>query len=510
MDNLSIFLCFVIGLISFVLISFKKRYTYWKDRGVPYLEPTIPFGNLPPRQAHFKDIMEPFYKQKKPGAPFMGAYFFRTPVVIATDLDFVQNVLVKDFSNFHERGMYVNEEDDPLSGHMFSLDGEKWKSLRAKLSPTFTSGKMKFMFPTVVDVANRFNSTLSEILETESELEVRNVLARFTTDVIGTCAFGIECNSLKTPNSDFRKYGSKIFDEPLHGSLVQLFLMQYPKIAKKLHLRVFHKEVEEFFMGLVRETIDYREKNNVRRNDFMDLLIQLKNGEALDEHSQKLGRVTFGEIVAQAFLFFIAGFETSSTTMLFALYELALNQDVQEKARQEIETVLSKHEEKLTYEAVKDMVYVDRIISETLRKYPPVVNLIRQAVRDYRVPGTKIIIEKGTAVFIPDFNIQRDPKIFPNPDVFDPDRFTPEQIKARHPMAFLGFGEGPRNCVGLRFGRMQSRIGLITLLKNYRFKPCSKTPIPMVFDEKKTNFITKVWNAFENREIVNRLLFGFE
>ncbi|XP_037902820.1 probable cytochrome P450 6a14 [Hermetia illucens] len=485
MDSLSVVLCFVIGLISFVLISFKKRFAYWKDRGAAYVEPTIPFGNLPIRQVHFIDTTDPIYKQKKPGYPFMGAYFFRNPVVIPTDLDFIQNILVKDFSYFHERGMYVNEEDDPLSAHMFSLDGDKWKSLRGKLSPTFTSGKMKFMFPTVVDVADRFNSTLSEILETESELELRDLLARFTTDVIGTCAFGIECNSLKNPNCKFRNYGAKIFDEPLHGPLVHLFLMLYPNVARKLHLRFFRKEVEDFFMGVVRETIDYREKNNVRRKDFMDLLIQLKNGVALDEHAQKLGRLTFEEIVAQAFVFFAAGFETSSTTMLFSLYELALNPDIQEKARQEIETVLMKYEGKLTYEAVKEMVYVDQIITESLRKYPPVVNLIRQPFKDYRVPGTKIILEKGTSVFIPVYSIHHDPEIFPNPDVFDPDRFTPEQIKSRHPMSFLGFGEGPRNCIGLRFGRMQSRIGLITLLKNYRLKPCAKTPIPMVFAEGK-------------------------
>ncbi|CAD7079517.1 unnamed protein product [Hermetia illucens] len=491
MDNLVIFLSFVVGLFSLVLISFKRRYAYWKDRGAAYLEPTIPFGNLPMRQVHFKDTTGPIYEQRKPAAPFMGAYFFRTPVAIATDLDFIQNVLVKDFSNFHARGMYVNEKDDPLSAHMFSLDGEKWKSLRAKLSPTFTSGKMKFMFPTVVDVADRLNSTLSEILKTEPELELRDLLSRFTTDVIGTCAFGVECSSLQNPNSEFRNYGSKIFDQPLYGALMQLLIIQYPNLAKKLHVRVFQKDVADFFMGLVRETIDYREKNEVRRNDFMDLLIQLKNGEALDEHSQKLGQVTFEEIVAQAFLFFIAGFETSSTTMLFSLYELALHPDIQEKARQEIETVLSKYEGKLTYEAVKDMVYVDQIISESLRKYPPAVNLARQAVRDYLVPGTKTIIEKGTAVFIPVFSVHRDPEIFSNPDVFDPDRFTPDQIKARHPMSFLAFGEGPRNCVGLRFGRMQSRIGLITLLKNYRFNPCAKTSIPMVFKDENPSLSPK-------------------
>lgn len=363
MDNLSIFLWFVVSLICFILVSFKKRYSYWKDRGAAYVEPTIPLGNLPLLKVHFKDTTDPIYKQKKPGAPFMGAYFFRTPVVIATDLDFIQRVLVKDFSSFNGRGIYINEKDDPLSENMFSLDGDKWKSLRAKFSPVFTSGKMKFMFTTVVDVADRLNSTLSETLKAKSEVEVRDLLARFTTDVIGTCAFGIECDTLKNPNSKFRHYGSKIFEEPLHGPLMGLLMIQYPNFARKLHLRLVQKEVEDFFMDLVRGTIDYREQNNIRQNDFMDLLIQLKNGEFLDGHSQKLGRITFGEIVAQAYLFFLAGFETSSSVMVFSLYELALNPDIQEKARQEAETILSKYEGKLTYEAVKEAEYLDQIIS---------------------------------------------------------------------------------------------------------------------------------------------------
>lgn len=483
-ESCQLILLLIIGAVTAFYLFFKKKFTYWKDRGVTYLEPKIPFGNLrmDNKPTNLRLIINKFY-EKKDRSPFVGGYFFFKPVVVATDLDFVKNVLVKDFNNFHDRGVYYNEKDDPLSAHMFALDGNKWRSLRSKLTPTFTSGKMKFMFSTIVDVAEEFRQTLFNIVETPQELELKDLIARFTTDVIGTCAFGIECNSLKDPNAEFRVNGRKFLENPKFHPVFLSFVMQFQSLSKKLHITMLRKDVSEFFMRIVRETIDYREKNNIRRNDFMDLLIQLKNNKTLegDEKTQIPSNLSVEEIAAQAFVFFIAGFETSSTAMSFALYELALNQDIQEKARKEINDCLEKNDGLLTYEVMMNMTYIDQIVSESLRKYPPVNALVRKTNNDYKVPNTNIIIEKGTRIFIPAYSIHHDPEIYSDPEKFDPDRFSPEQIHKRHPMAFLGFGDGPRNCVGLRFGRMQSRIGLIMLLKNFRFTTSEKTLIPMKF-----------------------------
>lgn len=106
---------------------------------------------------------------------------------------------------------------------------------------------------------------------------------------------------------------------------------------------------------------------------------------------------------------------------------------------------------------------------------------MRVAEEDYPVPGTNKIVEKGQRIFIPAYSIHHDPDIYPNPEVFDPSRFESEEIKKRHAMSFLGFGDGPRNCIGARFGQMQTRIGLVTLLRSYRFTPCNKTLIPMKY-----------------------------
>lgn len=100
---------------------------------------------------------------------------------------------------------------------------------------------------------------------------------------------------------------------------------------------------------------------------------------------------------------------------------------------------------------------------------------------NYKVPDTQIVIEKGVTVVIPVYSIHHDPDIYKNPEEYQPERFTVEEIKKRHPMSWLAFGEGPRNCIALRFGMMQTRIGIISLLTHFKFLPCSKTPIPMTF-----------------------------
>ncbi|XP_055637675.1 probable cytochrome P450 6a13 [Toxorhynchites rutilus septentrionalis] len=459
----------------------RKRYSYWKDRGVAYVTPTFPSGNLGGmgRNEHISTLMERCYRKLKGNGPFGGIFFYTNPVAIALDIDFVKNVLVKDFQYFHDRSFYHNEKDDPLSGHLFAMEGTKWKNLRAKLTPTFTSGKMKMMFPTITAVAEEFKKILTQEVTNGSEIEIKEIIARFTTDVIGSCAFGLECNSLHDPEAQFRKMGRKFFEPEFFKVFKNTIAQQFHTVARALHVTTIDADVSKFFLSAVKDTVEHRERHKIERNDFMNLLIKLKNMEPLDEGcTNNSGTLTLEEISAQAFVFFLAGFETSSTAMSYCLYELALNQELQEKARKDVFESLRKHGA-MTYEAVQDMHYVDNCISESLRKYPPVSELTRSISKDYKVPNTNMVLQKGLTMIVPVYGIHHDPEHYPNPEKYDPDRFSPEEVAKRNPYCFLPFGEGPRVCIGTRFGQMQARVGMAYMLNNFRFTLSDKTPIPL-------------------------------
>lgn len=157
---------------------------------------------------------------------------------------------------------------------------------------------MKFMFGTVVEVGERFKDCLFDVVQQHDEIEIKELLARFTTDVIGTCAFGIECNSLKDPEAEFRQHGRAVFGKPRHSAYFFALVGGFKNIARKLHVKNTRDDVSKFFMKVVQDTVEYREKNNVNRNDFMDILIKLKNQDANDKKKV----LTLNELAAQAFV----------------------------------------------------------------------------------------------------------------------------------------------------------------------------------------------------------------
>ncbi|XP_058055541.1 probable cytochrome P450 6a23 [Anopheles bellator] len=472
----------VVALAVATYLLILKRYQYWTDRGVPQAQPEFLIGNVRNvrRTVHLAVRFQEIYNEVKGKHPFGGFYMFLKPVALITDLELLKCVFVKDFQYFHDRGNYYNEKHDPISAHLFNLEGQKWRNLRNKISPTFTSGKMKMMYPTMVAAGKQLTDFMEDSVQHNVEFELNDLLSRFTTDVIGMCAFGIDCNTIRNPDEEFRVMGKKIFQRS--QNLVKLFLVNMlPSVAKAIGIPVFEPDVSAFFMKVVRDTIKYRVENNVQRNDFMNILIGMRSDKESKSDDETL---SFNEIAAQAFLFFLAGFDTSSSLLSFTLYELAMNQELQDKVRVSIREVLERHNGELTYDAMMEMDYLERVMKETLRKYPPISVHFRVATKDYLVPGTKTVIAAGTTLMVPVNAIQRDPQHFPDPERFDPDRFTPAEEAKRHPYAWTPFGEGPRMCVGLRFGLMQARVGLVSLLIRFRFSAGPKTVYPMVLDPK--------------------------
>ncbi|XP_053660254.1 probable cytochrome P450 6a14 [Anopheles marshallii] len=481
----------VVLLLTVAYLFLRERHSFWRRRGFPCKpNPSLLFGQMEGNGStkHAAYVTQEIYNYaKEQGERYVGYSFFFMPILMVCDIELVKTILVKDFTVFHDRGIYSNSRVDPLSGNLFALEGHEWREMRQKLTPTFSSGRMKQMFGTMLQVAEELHKHM--LANIDREIEMKDVLARFTTDVIGTCAFGIECNTLDNPDSEFLKYGKRVFEHRLVAMLKMTFAMLFKGTATKLGVKVTDDDLEQFFLNLVHETVEYRERNDVQRNDFLNLLLQIKNKGCLAEqdggHTGPSGvGMTMNELAAQVFIFFVAGFETSSTVMNFCLYELAKNPDVQERLREEINRAIETNDGKLTYEVVMDQEYLGQVVNETLRKYPPLETTLRMTAQDYTIPGTDHVIPRNVGVQVPVFGIHRDPEHYPDPERFDPGRFSADECQKRPAYTFLPFGEGPRMCIGMRFGMMQVKVGLVTLLRSFRFFPSAQTPERIVFDPK--------------------------
>ncbi|EFN89993.1 probable cytochrome P450 6a13 [Harpegnathos saltator] len=492
----------LIGLLFLgaLYLYFTATFNFWECRGVPFRKPTVLVGNFSSSLLFRKSVpesVEEMYQWFK-DERFFGAFRVRSPVLIIRDPDLVRSVCVKDFACFSNRGIPINNFQDPLSGHLFNLEGRKWKGLRSKLTPAFSSGKLKRMFYLLVECSEELQKLIDTSCNVDrTVVEVRELAAKFTIDVIGSCAFGIQINALTNEESEFHRAAKRLSKPSYKATLWRMLRTAVPRLYRWLGVQVIDPSVTRFFKNVVSQMISQREENSTRRHDFMDLLVELKNRGTLEneagstqfyseEDAQAAKEIELDEntIAAQAFVFFAAGYETSSNTIAFCLHELASNQEIQERARRDIRDAIEARGGKLTYEAVQEMKYLDMVILETLRKYPPAPLLSRKCEYKYQIPNSKVELPAGMRVVIPIYGLHHDPNYYPDPATFDPERFTEENKRTRHPYTYLPFGEGPRNCIGMRFALLQIKMGMISFLKNHRVEICDKSIVPIKFSRR--------------------------
>lgn len=362
-DVFAVLCAFTVGLFTYVTLSFN----YWKNRKVPFASPQYPYGAIKSivrsKVSIGQTIKDIYCEYKAKGCKHVGIYIFTKPIYLAIDPKYIKSIMATDFDTFPDHGNNVNFKHDPLSRHLFNMSGDKWKRLRTKLNPMHSSAKLKVVFDTLLECGDQLLDALNKLYDTKEPINATDMMKRYTTDVIGSIAFGVACNSLKDPDGEFVQYTKKILNSSKRKILKRLMLISTPRIARWLKLVTTRKDVREFFLTLVKDTIDYRETNNASRKDLMQVLIELKNEKNDDPTDSNL---TIEEIASQVFLFFIAGFETTGTGLIFACYQLALNIDLQTRAREEVNAIYKKYDGKMTYDSFMEMTYLKQIIDGKL------------------------------------------------------------------------------------------------------------------------------------------------
>ncbi|BES88396.1 cytochrome P450 [Nesidiocoris tenuis] len=487
----------VLGLVSVALLYYfaYSPFNYWKKRGVAQIDVQYPFiGNA------LKTFLTPIHISRQwgykefPNERFVGTYDNRKPTLLIRDPDLIESVLIKDFSHLSDR----TNRDDPnakMAKNLLNLTGDQWKHYRNKLTPTFSTGKLKGMHSQLTDCGNSLIKFMKS-LDDGRPFEVRDVIQRFTMDVIASCAFGLNIDTINDPDSEFRKAGQAIFKPTLWGKIV-FGLRLRPLIRKITQITKFNffqnSKVGQFFSDAIDTTIEHRKKNNLTRHDFLHLMNELMEKDKADPNNPF--PFDHNALVSNAFVFFLAGFETTATTVSYAMYLLALNEDAQEKAYQEVSRVLKKHGGEASFNAIQEMEYLEQVISETLRIYPPAVALSRAVTKPYEVPGTSgLVLPAGSTINIPTYALHHDPQYFPEPEKFIPERFDESNNSIRKG-TYLPFGGGPRICIGARFAKMEAAVCLAMLIQNYHIAKCSQTKIPLDFDQRSFLLVPKggIW-----------------
>lgn len=204
-------IAFLTIIVFTLYLYYQHTYRYWKRRGIHYVPPTFPFGNFGPvifQKISIGELFEQIYNYTSD--PIVGVYGVIRPMLVIRDPDLIRHVMIKDFQYFVDRGTYIDEKHDPLSAHLFSLAGEKWKNLRVKLTPVFTSGKLKAMFTTLLDCGTTLVNYMDQMADQHGVTEMRELSARYTTNIIASVAFGINIDSIAKPDTSFRSYGRKV------------------------------------------------------------------------------------------------------------------------------------------------------------------------------------------------------------------------------------------------------------------------------------------------------------
>ncbi|CAH1392174.1 unnamed protein product [Nezara viridula] len=472
------------SLLALAYYKIKKIFRYYKDRNIPYVEPKIPLGSDPDFaffRKHIVDSWNDIYKQLE-GKPVGGFFMSITPLLMIRDPEYVHQVLISSFDHFFDRDFLIDEEVNPLDAHLFFLKGNKWRHLRNKLIPIFSGVKLRWMFEEIEKCGVAFVECFDKLADGK-ERDVFEELARYATDVIGSCAFGFEADSLTNPDSKLRQIGKGLFDTTTINWTQISFLLKFsfPSLFQWLKVRSLPRDMEKYFCSTIGGVLEHRRKTGIKRRDFVELLLQLKDKEVVkiegnaDEEENESHRnneiekieITDHLLMAQSFFFFVAGFETTSRTLHYLIYQLAQHPEIQERARQEVLAVKEKHGQ-FSYDALKDLKFLDNCISETLRMYPPVGMLNRECTKDFKFQdGTSV--KKGEQIVIPTFSIHRDPKYFPEPTKYNPDRFASSPQRG----TYLPFGDGPRICIGKRFALNEIKIAMTRLLEKYSFETSS-------------------------------------
>jgi len=386
--------------------------------------------------------------------------FLGEDTLFVMEPDLVKRVLIDEPERFRKSEMMLRLLEPALGSGLLNAHGDHWRRQRRVVAPVFRPERIRSFVPAMMAAGARAADRLAALSD-HAEVSISHEMMRTTFEVVAETILN-GADRLDIPAVE-QAIGDYLGGTGWVVAWAQLGMPKgFPFPGSRRVARA-----RNYLRRITGEMVAAR-RSGTPRDDLVQALI-----DARDEETGEA--ITDGEIVDNLLTFIAAGHETTALALTWTLYLLSLHPDVEARALAEIEAV--GRGRGLTPDAIEELGYCRQVVQEALRLYPAAPSLLRTPVAPAEIGGE--MVDEKTSMFIPIYSIHRHQGLWDDPDRFDPDRFLPEAAKARHRLAYLPFGGGPRVCIGMQFSLLETVAILAELLPRARFVPPAETPVPV-------------------------------
>ncbi len=351
--------------------------------------------------------------------------------------DYLKHILVKNYQNYN-KGIGFSRVKMLLGNGIIVSDGPFWKRQRRMMQPAFTRKVIakltnqiqqcnQALFESWTEKAN--NNQVIDITQVASELSLEIVLRSILSDDLDTLIKEQNGNPFQFLTDDF---------------------------TRDLKVVIKFREVSKLLLKI----ISFRREQQPERVDFLAMFMDSRDKETDLAMTDK-------ELLDELMTLIIAGHETSAITLNWTWYFISQHSDVERKVHQEVDANVEQgvYPE---FENLDKLPYIKQVVDEALRYYPPVWMYSRKAINDDYIG--EYFVPAGTDIFIAPYFLHRHPDYWPNPETFDPERFTDAAVKKQHKNAYIPFSAGPRRCIGDFFATIEMQIHIGLMARSFRLE----------------------------------------
>ncbi|XP_046670750.1 cytochrome P450 4C1-like [Homalodisca vitripennis] len=390
-----------------------------------------------------------------------------------------------------------------LGTGLVSAPAVRWKSQRRILTPAFHFKILE----TYIDIFNANARIMMGQLEKEvgnEKFDIAPYVDKCTLDVICETAMATSIDAQLNEESQFTKslkvVSKAVLVRAFKPWLFPEFTFNLSTIGREFskHLEYINSYVDKVIAQKKKSLASFQSTQDTTKDDnlygtkqrlvFLDLLLMYAADPAV--------HLSDDDIRDEVNTFMFAGHDTTASTIGFAIHLLASHPDVQERAREEVKSVLGETDRDPTYQDLLNLRYLEQVIKETLRLYPAVPYIGRKLFQDLTLPSG-YTIPSGAALSLFFYKIHRDPEVFPEPEKFNPENFLPERLVGRFAFSYTPFSAGPRNCIGQKFAMLEMKATLSRLLLTYNIT--SQPPAPVLAAELILRSVTGINVRLEKR-----------